>query len=164
MDLDPVDKLTTGTVGEPGQRTFYVQVRSAGHSVTVKCEKQQALVMSQHVQRVLSDLPPADDRPLPASLELNEPLEPSFTLGPIGLGYDPSSDRVLIQLEEVAELDEEGEEIVNDDRGHVRLLLSRGQAAAFCDRADAVVEAGRPPCQWCGNPIDPDGHACPRMN
>lgn len=164
FEFDEVDVFTVGTVGEPGQRTFYVQVRSADHLVTVKCEKQQALVMSQHVQRVLSDLPPADDRPLPASLELSEPLEPSFTLGPIGLGYDPTSDRVLIQLEEIAELDEDGEEIVNDDRGHVRLLLSRGQAAAFCDRADEVVEAGRPPCQWCGNPVDPEGHACPRMN
>jgi uncharacterized repeat protein (TIGR03847 family) len=164
FEFDEVDVFTVGTVGEPGQRTFYVQVRSADHLVTVKCEKQQALVMAQHVQRVLSDLPPADDRPLPGSLELSEPLEPSFTLGPIGLGYDPTSDRVLIQLEEVADVDEDGEEIVTDDRGHVRLLLSRGQAAAFCDRADAVVEAGRPPCQWCGNPVDPDGHACPRMN
>jgi uncharacterized repeat protein (TIGR03847 family) len=164
FEFDEVDAFTVGTVGEPGHRTFYVQVRSAGHQVTVKCEKQQAMVMSQHVQRVLSDLPPADERPLPTSLELSEPLEPSFTLGPIGLGYDPTSDRVLIQLEEVAELDEDGEEIANDDRGHVRLLLSRGQAAAFCDRADEVVEAGRPPCQWCGNPVDPNGHDCPRMN
>jgi uncharacterized repeat protein (TIGR03847 family) len=164
FEFDEVDAFTVGTIGEPGQRTFYVQVRSEGRSVTVKCEKQQALVMSQHVQRVLSDLPPADDRPMPGALELREPVDSSFTLGPIGLGYDPGADRVLIQLEEVGEVDERGEEIESDDRGHVRLLLSRGQAAAFCERADAVVEAGRPPCQWCGNPIDPDGLACPRMN
>jgi uncharacterized repeat protein (TIGR03847 family) len=164
FEFDEVDAFTVGTIGEPGQRTFYVQVRSEGRSVTVKCEKQQAVVMSQHVQRVLSDLPPADDRPMPGALELREPVDSSFTLGPIGLGYDPGADRVLIQLEEVGEVDESGEEIESDDRGHVRLLLSRGQAAAFCERADAVVEAGRPPCQWCGNPIDPDGHACPRMN
>jgi len=61
---------------------------------------------------------------------------------------------------------QEGEPIDDDDddRGHVRLYLSRGQAAAFCDHADGVVEAGRPPCPWCANPIDPDGHDCPRMN
>lgn len=164
FEFDEVEAFTVGTIGEPGHRTFFVQVRSAEHSVTVKCEKQQAIVMSQHVQRVLSDLPPADDRPMPAALELREPVDASFTLGPIGLGYDPAADRVLIQLEEVGEVDENGEEIDSDDRGHVRLLLSRGQAAAFCERADAVVEAGRPPCQWCGNPIDPEGHPCPRMN
>jgi len=70
---------------------------------------------------------------------------------------------VLIQLEEVGEVDEDGE-FVDDDRGHVRLYVSRGQAAAFCDHADRVVESGRPDCQWCSHPIDPDGHACPRMN
>jgi uncharacterized repeat protein (TIGR03847 family) len=163
-EFDEVDAFTVGAVGQPGSRTFYVQVRSAGHSVTVKCEKQQAMVMSQHVQKVLSDLPPPEDRPMPGALELSDPVDPAFTLGPIGLGYDPNSDRVLIQLEEIGEFDEHGDEIESDDRGHVRLLVSRGQAAAFCDRADAIVEAGRPPCQWCSNPIDPDGHACPRMN
>ncbi len=164
FEFDEVDAFTVGAVGRPGSRTFYVQVRGDGHSVTVKCEKQQATAISQHVQKVLSDLPPAEDRPMPGALELAEPVESSFTLGPIGLGYDPNSDRVLIQLEEVGEYDEEGEAIESDDRGHIRLLVSRGQAAAFCDRADAIVEAGRPPCQWCGNPIDPDGHPCPRMN
>jgi len=94
---------------------------------------------------------------------LREPADPVFVLGPIGLGYDRSNDRVLIQLEELGEVDEEGEP-VDDDRGHVRLYLSRGQAAAFCDHAESVVEAGRPPCPWCAFPIDPDGHDCPRMN
>ena len=50
------------------------------------------------------------------------------------------------------------------DRGHIRLYVTRSQAAAFCDHADELVAAGRPNCQWCGNPIDPDGHPCPRMN
>ncbi|MDX2381610.1 MAG: DUF3090 domain-containing protein [Acidimicrobiia bacterium] len=163
-EFDEVDAFTVGTVGQPGSRTFYVQVRADGRSVTVKCEKQQATAISEHVQKVLSDLPPPEDRPMPGALELNEPVEASFTLGPIGLGYDPGADRVLIQLEEVGEYDDDGDEVETDDRGHVRLLVSRGQAAAFCDRADAIVGAGRPPCQWCGNPIDPDGHPCPRMN
>ena len=98
------------------------------------------------------------------ALELREPLEPAFVLGPIGLGYDRSNDRVLIQLEEIGEVDDEGEPVEDDDRGHVRLYITRGQAAAFCDHADGVVEAGRPACQWCAFPIDPDGHDCPRMN
>ena len=165
FEFDDVDAFTTGTVGRPGHRTFYVQIRAGRQRVTVKCEKQQAAAIVQYLRKVLSDLPPAEDRPMPGALELAEPLDASFVLGPIGLGYDRASDRVLIQLEEVGEVDEDGELIDDDDdRGHVRLYVSRGQAAAFCDHADRLVEAGRPDCQWCGNPIDPDGHPCPRMN
>ena len=165
FEFDDVDAFTTGTVGRPGHRTFYVQIRAGRQRVTVKCEKQQTAAIVQYLRKVLSDLPPAEDRPMPGALELAEPLDASFVLGPIGLGYDRASDRVLIQLEEVGEVDEDGELIDDDDdRGHVRLYVSRGQAAAFCDHADRLVEAGRPDCQWCGNPIDPDGHPCPRMN
>lgn len=165
-EFDDVSAFTVGTVGKPGQRTFYLQVRGDGQRVSLKCEKQQTAAIVQYLRRVLADLPPAEDRPMPGAFELREPIEAAFVLGPIGLGYDRSTDRVLIQLEEVGELDEEGEPIDDDDddRGHVRLYLSRGQAAAFCDHADGVVEAGRPPCPWCANPIDPDGHDCPRMN
>jgi len=84
-------------------------------------------------------------------------------LGPIGLGYDRATDRVLIQLDEIGEVDDDGE-LLDDNLGHLRVYLSRGQAAAFCDHADGEIEAGRPPCQWCALPIDPDGHDCPRMN
>jgi uncharacterized repeat protein (TIGR03847 family) len=136
--------------------------------VTVKCEKQQVTAIAQYLRRVLSDLPPAEDRPLTGAVELQG--EQSFVLGPIGLGYDRGNDRVLVQLEELvaADLDDDeaeeggGGEAV--DRGHVRLYMTRSQAAAFCDHADELVAAGRQTCQWCGNPIDPDGHPCPRMN
>ncbi len=163
FEFDEVSAFTVGTVGRPGERTFLLQARSESQRVTVKCEKQQTAAIVQYLRKVLADLPPAEDRPMPGALELRDPLDPSFVLGPIGLGYDRSSDRVLIQLEEVGEVDDDGE-FIDDDRGHVRLYLSRGQAAAFCDHADGVVEAGRPPCQWCSFPIDPDGHDCPRMN
>ena len=163
-EFDEVSAFTVGTVGRPGERTFFLQVRADGQRVTVKCEKQQTAAIVQYLRRVLADLPPAEDRPMSGAFELREPIDAAFVLGPIGLGYDRSNDRVLIQLEEVGEVDEEGELIEDDDRGHVRLYLSRGQAAAFCDHADVVVEAGRPACQWCAFPIDPDGHDCPRMN
>jgi uncharacterized repeat protein (TIGR03847 family) len=164
-EFDEVNAFTVGTVGRPGERTFLIQVRTDDQRVTVKCEKQQTAAIVQYLRRVLADLPPAEDRPMPGALELREPVDAAFVLGPIGLGYDRSNDRVLIQLEEIGEVDEEGEPVDDDDeRGHVRLYLSRGQAAAFCDHADGVVEAGRPTCQWCGFPMDPDGHDCPRMN
>ena len=163
-EFDEVSAFTVGTVGRPGERIFLQQARADGQRVTVKCEKQQTAAIVQYLRRVLADLPPAEDRPMSGALELRDPLDAAFVLGPIGLGYDRSNDRVLIQLEEVSEVDEEGEPVENDDRGHVRLYLSRGQAAAFCDQADSVVEAGRPACQWCAFPMDPDGHDCPRMN
>jgi uncharacterized repeat protein (TIGR03847 family) len=163
FEFDEVNAFTVGTVGRPGERTFLLQARVDDQRVTVKCEKQQTAAIVQYLRKVLADLPPAEDRPMPGALELRDPLDPVFVLGPIGLGYDRSNDRVLVQLEEIGEVDEDGE-MSDDDRGHVRLYLSRGQAAAFCEHADRIVEAGRPPCQWCSFPIDPDGHPCPRMN
>jgi uncharacterized repeat protein (TIGR03847 family) len=162
-EFDDVDAFTVGTVGRPGERVFYLQTRADGQRVTVRCEKQQVAAIVQYLRRVLNDLPQADDRPMPGALELATPVDPAFVLGPIGLGYDQGNDRLLIQLEEAGEVGEDGE-LVDDDRGHVRLYVNRGQATAFCERADGVIEAGRPTCQWCGLPIDPDGHPCPRMN
>ena len=186
-DFDDVDAFTVGAVGRPGQRVFLLQARRGRQRVTVKCEKQQAAAIADYLRRVLNDLPPADERPMPAALELAAPIEPTFVLGPIGLGYERSTDRVLIQLDELVpddgdDLDDEfgdsddefGDEFGNsdddsgfdldDDRNRLRVHLTRGQVLAFCEQADAVVAAGRPPCIWCARPIDPDGHICPRMN
>jgi uncharacterized repeat protein (TIGR03847 family) len=186
-DFDEVDAFTVGAVGRPGQRVFLLQARRGRQRVTVKCEKQQAAAIADYLRRVLNDLPPADERPMPAALELAAPIEPTFVLGPIGLGYERSTDRVLIQLDELVpddgdDLDDEfgdsddefGDEFatsdddsgfdLDDDRNRLRVHLTRGQVLAFCEQADAVVAAGRPPCIWCARPIDPDGHICPRMN
>ena len=166
-EFDEVDTFTAAAIGEPGARVFYLHARAGAQRVTVKCEKQQVSAIAQYLRRVLSDLPPPEDRPLP--FELRDPGEQAFVLGPIGLGYDRGNDRLLVQLEELlptvdGAADEERPITDEPDRGHVRLYVTRGQAAAFCEHADELVAAGRPNCQWCGNPIDPDGHPCPRMN
>jgi uncharacterized repeat protein (TIGR03847 family) len=168
FEFDEVDSFSAAAIGEPGSRVFYLLARSGGERVTVKCEKQQVTAISQYLRRVLSDLPPPETRPLPSAVDISEPGEQAFVLGPIGLGYDRGNDRVLVQLEEIAgdesEEDEEEDDDSASDRGHVRLYVTRSQAAAFCDHADEVVAAGRPLCVWCGFPIDADGHPCPRMN
>ncbi len=166
-DFDEVDAFTVGAVGQPGARTFFIQARRGATRVTVKCEKQQAAAVAEHLRRILHDLPAPTEKPIAAAMQLADATDAAFVLGPVGLGYDRSSDRVLVQLEEIIEFDEEGEPIVDeddDDRSKLRVFITRHQAHAFCLHTDQVVAAGRPSCMWCTRPIDPDGHSCPRMN
>jgi uncharacterized repeat protein (TIGR03847 family) len=166
LEFDEVDTFAAAAVGQPGSRVFYLHARSGAQRVSVKCEKQQVSAISEWLRGVLNDLPPPEDRPLRSALESIDPGEQSFVLGPIGLGYDRSNDRLLVQLEEliVSDADEDDEAAEDPDRSHIRLYVTRGQATVFCEHADEIVAAGRPSCVWCSNPIDPDGHACPRMN
>jgi uncharacterized repeat protein (TIGR03847 family) len=162
-DFDHVDAFAVGAVGRPGQRVFLIQARLGRSLVTVKCEKQQAAALADYLRRVLHDLPPPDDHPAAGTSLLAGALDPDFVLGPIGLGYDRDTDRVLVQLDElVPEQDDEDDDEL--DRSRLRVQLTRGQVVAFCEQADAIVSAGRPPCRWCSLPIDPSGHICPRMN
>lgn len=172
-EFDEVDTFAAAALGEPGSRVFYLHARAAGQRVTVKCEKQQVTAIAQYLRKVLSDLPPPESRPMPGLADVADAAgTEAFVLGPIGLGYDRGNDRLLVQLEEMVPVDDSlGDDddapiVVEEssDRGHIRLYVTRSQAAAFCDHADEVVAAGRPACMWCGNPIDPDGHPCPRMN
>lgn len=168
FEFDDVDAFTTGALGSPGQRAFFLQVRSDGRRVTVKCEKQQVDALTQYLTRLLSDLPVPPDRPLPQALELVHPLDPvAFVAGPMGLAFDRELDRFVVVIEEFVRPDEETGEVdpaAAEDRGRVRMHLTRGQAVAFVEHGELVVAAGRPSCQWCGLPMDPDGHGCPRMN
>ena len=115
FEFDEVDTFTAAAIGEPGSRTFYLHARAGQQRVTVKCEKQQVTAIAQYLRKVLSDLPPPEDRPLP--VDLRDPGEQSFVLGPIGLGYDRGNDRLLVQLEELVPtaLDDEDDEPVDDD-------------------------------------------------
>ena len=146
-EFDDVERFAVGALGRPGSRVFFIQVRGDAGDVTVKCEKQQAAAISQYLRKVLNDLPPPESRPVDSSFDTAVFDDPEFVLGPIGLGYDQSNDRILIQLEELGEIDEEGDPVDDPDRGHVRCFLSRDQAQAFCDHADVVVSAGRPDCR-----------------
>jgi len=176
QELGEVDVFTTGTVGRPGQRVFFLQARTNGHVVTIKCEKQQVEALATYLDQLLTDLPAPEDLPLPSMLDLVEPLEPLFVLGGIGVAWDQSSDRVVLSFEEVITVDSDDADDddsisdaieafdADDDRNTVQLRITRGQAMAFSQRGGEVVTAGRPTCRYCGLPKDPDGHPCPRMN
>ena len=164
VEFDDVDEFSATVVGQPGSRVFFLNARSGPHRVTVRCEKQQVKAIAMYLRHVLSDLPPPEHRPLITPVDPTAPSDPLFVLGPIGLGYDRRNDRLLVQLEEMLVSDAADEVTDEPDRGHIRFYVTRSQADAFCDHADIIVAAGRPACTWCGNPIDPAGHACPRMN
>ena len=164
-DIDDVDVFTTGAVGQPGSRTFFLQARVAADAVTVKCEKQQVEALATYLGQLLSDLPTPRDVPGEHVLGLSE-LEPTFVLGSIGVAWDESADRVVLALEELVPTDEEGNPDPDADEAKavLQVRLTRGQALAFSRYGLDIVAAGRPPCRYCGLPRNADGHFCPRMN
>lgn len=163
FESDDVDAFTTAAIGEPGSRTFYLQIRSQGRHITMKCEKQQVAALSQYIRQLLADAPDVKERPLDDAMQMSTPNDVEFVVGTVGIAYDPRSDQMVIQIDEMRD-DEAFTEGEDDEVGRVRIYISRGQAAAFCEHADDVVAAGRPACIFCGRPKNVDGHACPRMN
>lgn len=155
-ELSDVDRVTVGTVGEPGQRVFLLQARAGAEIVTVKLEKQQVGALARYLADVLADLPDVGD--LPTELELEEPTEPRFAAGVLGVTYDDATDRVVLVAQEGLEED------ADPDAGVLRVTATREQVAALAIRGTSLVEAGRPPCPLCGYPLDPSGHVCPRTN
>jgi uncharacterized repeat protein (TIGR03847 family) len=155
FDVPDADHLTTGTIGPPGQRVFYLQAANHGQVVSLRLEKAQVAALVVYLKALLSDLPPSDDRP--SDLDLIEPVVAEWVVGSLGVSYDEVSDRVVLVAEELVE--EEGE-----DGARARITATRGQIAALCDHGAAIVSAGRPPCPLCGQPLDPEGHMCARLN
>jgi uncharacterized repeat protein (TIGR03847 family) len=185
FDLPEVEWATVGTVGEPGRRTFYIQARQGDQHVTLKLEKQQVAALSQFIGEILSDLPAPEPAIDEDQLELVEPVLAEWVVGSIQLAYENDSDRIVVVAEEVAleepddeeEQDDDSDPLLDPDLGSSgagmsatedqavgRLGLTRGQAAALVRRGWDLVRAGRPACPLCGNPMDPEGHSCPRTN
>ena len=162
MDLERVDRITTDAIGEPGQRTFYLQARRAGEVVTVVLEKEQVRLLSASIlellQRVGRDTEAGavpDD-----ALILEEPVSPRFRAGRLMLSYEEDDDLLALEVEELVPEDEAGER--EGDALHVS--ATREQMLAMARQGAAAVEAGRPTCPFCGTPMDPEGHWCPATN
>jgi len=175
IEFHSVDALGAGAVGEPGQRTFYLQARSESAQLTVLLEKEQVALLAAEAIAFLDRIQeqyPEDPIILPPALaELREPMVPLFRARLIGLGFDPERELVLIELRERAEEIEDGDDEPGDagagdeEEGYVaRIYATRPQVRAMAARGAVVVSAGRPPCDLCGQPMDPSGHRCPRWN
>ena len=166
-EFDWPDRVVIGTIGRPGARTFYLQVRTSGRIASVVLEKQQAEILAEKLDEILDELMALEGNPhsVPAStpVELvdNDPLDPVqewFRVGAIGLGWDPTTAQVLIDAHPLS--DDDADPALEADAEAVRVRMPVGAARAFARRTREVVDAGRPFCSDCGQPIDPDGHDC----
>jgi uncharacterized repeat protein (TIGR03847 family) len=169
IELDPVDRITAGAVGEPGRRVFYLQGRRDDRLVTLLVEKQQVELLAASLVEVLSRAGKATgEGPGEDSMDLEEPVVPEWRAGRLSIGYDEDRDLVLVEAEEVPADDAGQEEPGLLGRGsepaRVRFWASREQALALARHGAAVASAGRPRCELCGNPMDPEGHVCPALN
>ena len=178
--FDPPDRFVAGTVGPPGQRTFFLQARSGSRLVSVMLEKQQVEALAQRMDQLLDQVMAATRSqsvvPAVAPLDLDDndpldqPIEEEFRAGTMTLSWDPDDERVVVEVFPFTEaavvspdqVEEDLEEPEPDELLLVRLPAR--VARAFVKRATQVLGAGRPSCPFCGTPIDPDGHLCVRAN
>ena len=162
-----------GTVGVPGERTFFVQARAGSRLVSVSLEKAQVAAIADRVLQILREIRLSepltviervsnDDQPL------ESPIDEEFRVGVIGLAYVSDRRLIEIDLQAITDSDNADDELLEIDTSSeqdiLRVLLTLGYAESFAKRANTVVAAGRAPCPFCGGPIDPNGHLCPRSN
>src|SRR6478609_6175026 len=178
--FDPPERFVAGTVGPPGQRTFFLQARAGARLVSVALEKQQVQALAERVDELLDEvmsnehneslIPAVAPLGLDDSAPLEQPIEEEFRAGTMTLSWDPADERIVIEVFPFSEAavvspDQLDEEIIEPEPDEVLVVrLAPGAARAFVKRSAQVLDAGRPSCPFCGNPIDPDGHLCVRAN
>ena len=179
FEYDPPRRFVAGTVGEPGQRTFFLQASDAARTTSVALEKQQVSVLAERVDALLDEVvrrtggetsvPAVAPADLDDTEPLASPIEEEFRVGTMALAWDGDTEQVVIEAQALTDGEDEEEETSLIDESEdgpplLRVRISGAAARAFVKRALAVVAAGRPPCPFCGNPLDPGGHVCPRAN
>ena len=155
--FDPPERFVAGTVGQPGQRTFFLQARAGARLVSVALEKQQVAALAERIDELLDEVMASDAReaviPAVAPLGLDDtepleqPIEEEFRAGTMTLSWDPDDERVV----------DRGLPVHRGRRGHARpgrredfeepepdevflVRLTAGTARAFVKRAEQVLE------------------------
>jgi uncharacterized repeat protein (TIGR03847 family) len=182
--FDPPERFVAGTVGEPGQRTFFLQAREGVRITSVALEKQQVAILGERIDELLDELisvggvasliPVITPVELVDNGPLEQPIVEEFRAGTITLSWDADDERVVVEVFPVIEvavpIEADEDDLVDlpiDEPEPEELFVVRltpAQARVFATRAASVVSAGRPSCQFCGGPVDPAGHLCPRAN
>lgn len=162
IDFDPPTRCVVGTVGAPGERTFFVQVRAQARAAAVSIEKFHVTTLADRINDVLDRLAGSAGSEMAASLvadndPLDTPIEEDFRVTTIRMLWDDERSAVVLEL-----FEEDPDEVESTEG--IRIFLAPHHARAFARRALAVAAAGRPPCPFCGGPLDADGHICPRAN
>jgi uncharacterized repeat protein (TIGR03847 family) len=169
---DPPERFIAGTVGQPGERTFYLQASAAGRVTSVALEKVQVSLLAERLDELLDEVlrrggsDPAEPVALADDGPLDVPLLEDFRVGAIALAWDRDEERVVIEAQEETEAPVEPltDDVPEDGPGVLRVRITASMARAFSQRAMQIVSAGRPPCPLCGLPLDASGHICPRQN
>jgi uncharacterized repeat protein (TIGR03847 family) len=186
FEYDPPDRFVAGTVGEPGQRTFYLQAAARGRTTSVALEKQQVAALAERISEILdevvlrsggTDAPAMTPAGLTDRAPLEQPVIEEFRVGTMALAWDPDPGVLVIEAHAISDADEDPDDAdpaeaaitpapaqPEDEPDVLRVRLTAAAARAFAQRAVAVVGAGRPNCPLCGLPLDPTGHICPRQN
>jgi uncharacterized repeat protein (TIGR03847 family) len=175
---DDPDRFVAGTVGEPGARAFFLQARDGARLTSVACEKEQVMALAERLDVMLDEVARRFDREPSAPVgvddtdPLEQPIEEEFRAGTMTLAWEADAERVVIEVFAVVAETEAGLEesdpvtaALESDDGEVFIVrISEEKARSFARRAVALVASGRPACPFCGRPIDPEGHICPRAN
>jgi uncharacterized repeat protein (TIGR03847 family) len=168
------DRFVAGTVGQPGNRTFYLQAVHDSRVVSVVLEKQQVAVLAERIGALLIEVNRRFGTPIPPDTgdvdDLNPlvtPIDAEFRVGTMGLGWDSEAQTVVVELLAVTDTEFDASVVLDDaEEGPdaVRVFLTPESARQFAARSNAVISAGRPPCPLCDEPLDPAGHICVRTN
>lgn len=172
-EFDPPDRFVAGTVGPPGQRTFFLQASAGRRLLSVSLEKQQVAVLADRINDLLDSYAGGEGGDLAAveavdNAPLDTPIEDEFRVNTLSLAWDESRDVIVIECldrDPDAEPGSEGVDVaLAPEPRSVRVVLPPARARAFARRAQTIVSAGRPPCPFCGGPLEPEDHICPRAN
>jgi uncharacterized repeat protein (TIGR03847 family) len=171
VELDPVDRIAADAVGEPGDRTFFLQARKGPEILTVILEKEQLRLLAASIMEILLKVGiETDPTAIPdADLALEEPVLGEWRAGRLSIGYQEERDLLVLDLEELIPEDEDEDEDADEDAEdrvpeEARVWATREQMAALARHGAEVVASGRPNCQLCGQPMDPEGHWCAAKN
>jgi uncharacterized repeat protein (TIGR03847 family) len=175
-DLDPVETLAVGAEGPPGSRHFFLRATASGQEVTLACEKFHIQGLVVRIAELLTTHGLDTESEVPAMPDAEEPLTPTWSIGELGLGYHESRRLFVFVAREAVEgepagaetaeaaASETGTDVSDSDSATARFWATPPQVRAFARQAERVLAAGRPPCPYCGLPVDPGGHPCPASN